>query len=191
MKTKNLDNYFNPKLEELEKLKIQKELIEAFPGEIFIETLIDETPFSVDSSDLKREEFVSRDYSLANKFQIINGFGYYNGHRISSSNNNRFCIFDLYFELKHDKSDLILPVHCRHEDIGMDERNIIYKTHTSFSGHYDEFETTRRFHPVPLNELVDFYDNQGLNQALLFNLYTKINDIRKECPAGIVLGGRR
>jgi len=190
MITKDLENYFKPKIEELEKLKRQKELLEKFPGEIFIETLTDEGPLSIDSKSLKRTEFVSRDYSLADRFKIIEGFGHYNGYRVNYSNDDRFCILDLYFELDDDKSDLILPIHCRHENISLDEMNIIYRTFTSYSGHYYEFDNKRRFHPKPLDEIIRFYESRGVKKELLFEVYSKLNEIRKENPVGRIIGGR-
>jgi hypothetical protein len=196
MITKSLDEHFKSKLEEFEKLKRQKELLEKFPGKILIETLTDEGPLGIDSRSFKREEFVSKDYSLAEKIQIVDGCGYYTPRGIEDSNNNYFSIFNLYFELKDDNSGLCLPVYCREEKAGLEEGiNEIYTMNTYYSGHYDEFETAMRFHPRPLDEIIDFYKNQGVKKELLFDLYTQIHDIRKEKPAGRVAGrvfeGRR
>ncbi len=190
MVTKNLDEHFKPKLDELEKIKRQKELLEKFPGELFIDTLTDQLS-GYNERDRKRAECITRDYSLAEKIQIMNLSGHYTPGGVKDSDDEEFCIFNLYFELKDDKYNLCIPVYCRHENLEFDKMNVIYNTHTSYRGHYDEFETTRRFHPKPLDEIISFYEIKGVKKELLFDLYTQINDLRKAKPAEIILGGRR
>ncbi len=197
--TKKLEEYFKPKIEEferiknqteilenLEKLKNQTEILRKFSGEILVETLTDERLVGHSRKSFQREEFISRDYSLAEKIKIEEARGRYNYSGINYSDEDKFCIFDFYFELKDENSKLMMPIFCRHEhDVGpYDYLNVIYQTKHTVSGAslHGDWERYQRTHPVHVDKIIEFYQNHGVKKDLLLSLYNQINEIRKKNP---------
>jgi len=180
MITKNLDEYFNPQINKLEKLKKQKELLEKFSGEILI------------YPSRGGCEFVSKNYALADKIQISKEFGDYDTlgafWKIEESKDNQICYFDFQFELKDEESEMMLPISCRHEhSFEADYMNVIYQIFhsTSKADHYTDWDIFRTVYSRPVDAIIEFYQNQGVKKDLLLDLYTQINEIRTQHPEEI------